>query len=365
MGTSYSSGYPAYFRVRDSRQRNCSSAQEERFVLRSEKKESRPSKGESTSVNGGGAPEQIFDPVPPQGLSHVGTEPSEEVKQRARKVLQEIQAGVDEVRAEVEEFPNAVYRLGEKEKIALQRPDLVQRALEDQLSTEPGAFSASRSKEIPALAPQRSVTSFVNKSNPAPGVHELSDGVETVFFKTRGAQAEVVSSMINDQMGLSLVPRTQPVEYDGKIGSAQQRVPLRDMFNPTSEPNGFSNPPRKLAAEPPSYSNMRAFDFLIGHSDRDYRNFFVRQSDSDIRLIDNESSLPPAIVPTTLLSGRLPEQYTPEFVAGFAKLTEQWIRTTLGPMLSEVQLDGLLLRRRVMELHIQEQEIASGIHAQR
>ncbi len=135
---------------------------------------------------------------------------------------------------------------------------------------------------------------------PKSGEKDAGHGIAVGTFYRR----EIAVSQLDEALSLNLVPTT--VELTGKqgIGSAQ-------LFSDRST-LATRVDPKKISLDRVSAEKLRAFDYLIGNSDRSWRNLMVKKS-RGVYLpvaIDNGYTLPTAVParflwPHSLLRGQV------------------------------------------------------------
>ena len=155
---------------------------------------------------------------------------------------------------------------------------------------------------------------------------------------------EVAAYRLDRMLGLGMVPPTVVREINGATGSLQAWVEnaineedrLAEDLSP--EDGGDFEKQRDHAG---------VFDVLIFNIDRNGSNTLITTSDWQIHLIDHEQALKSSVPsPYHLDAGRA--MLDEDFAAALAGLDAGVVRTELGGLLSEEQIEALLERRDLL-----------------
>jgi hypothetical protein len=256
-----------------------------------------------------------------------------------------------------------------KSGASINRPDLVEQGLLNVLRENNSALPRERlmGDVKPLAGPSLDhMEEAPVKGNPGKqqGVSHLverdADGNVTrdVYFR-KGDTREVFASRLNDTMGLNLVSHAEPATYHGVAGSVQ------DAYGPGFEQPGkghmgFKDDP-KFAD---NYNDMVGLDNLMAMTDRHGDNVMINQSTGEIGLLDHHGAgygivgMKSDGFPS---EGRFPDQYTPQFLDGFNKLTPDVIQQKFSDVLSPEQLQGLQARREIMRLEIESRGLSPAM----
>ncbi|MBT3984246.1 MAG: hypothetical protein HOE90_23020 [Bacteriovoracaceae bacterium] len=180
-----------------------------------------------------------------------------------------------------------------------------------------------------------------------PEIATFDDGTRAIR-KWNDPQEEVAAYILDRELGLEMVPATIMKVEDGMPYSLQRWVEDADMAKTRYEHAIVSGvDPASLGLVRGSANpNLRFFDFLIGNSDRNLKNFLINP-DGTLVAIDHGGAFGKAArkrdVPS--LDELIPDKAFYDKIVG---LEEQRLRSLLGEHLSDDQIEGIIKRRKLI-----------------
>jgi len=179
------------------------------------------------------------------------------------------------------------------------------------------------------------------------------DGRQTYFRplsgrndQTSSTRNTLVAAQLNEMMGLDTVPRAKVVKVNLPNGEESMGV-LSE-----SAPGGLGGLiSRERYIQSASFSDARAFEFLIGNSDVHGSNFHVdlpASSSPKVQVFDHGPAFPVGIPMWSAghpIGGVLPDSYTPRFIESARNLNERTLKKKFGDSLTSEQIESILLRR--------------------
>jgi len=221
-------------------------------------------------------------------------------------------------------------------------------------STVPEPFSVRWKQRLGSARPRIAISGsarLVTKGGGTP-VYEISgDGgkIERYFRPVREktdqdikvARRTLAASLLNRILGLKSVPTAKIGSFKGSLGVLSEVAPgiFLDRFT------GVVDHRSKADAE--------AFEFLIGNRDVHHHNVKVTPN-GQVQVFDHGLAWEPGLpsLPTKdaykWWARSLPQVYSEELLARLQALDERTIANQLGSLLTPAEIEGFLLRRRIL-----------------
>lgn len=156
---------------------------------------------------------------------------------------------------------------------------------------------------------------------------------------------EVASYELSAMMGLDFIAPIKIGKVGGKVGAVIDAVPP-----PTRQMTPYDFETVTGPKFQDSLSDLRAYDFLTGASDRHARgNVWMNDATGKLMVIDHEANFIGEVVPyrqrmRPISGGFNPESYTPRYIEAFKKLSPESLRKQFAGKLTNEQVEVIVAR---------------------
>ncbi len=171
-------------------------------------------------------------------------------------------------------------------------------------------------------------------------------GLKRLDTLNRAPRFTLAASSLNQRLGLHTVPHAKLISFQGRMGVLSDEA---KGDPPAFEDVNFDTKEFRSIAKQ-SALDAWAFEFLVGNSDASFKNMRVEPSKREVQVFDHGHAFWPGILRVSWRNWgeSLPPELNESFRENLEALTDYEIGEILRPLLSPIEIQGVLLRKKLL-----------------